>query len=809
MESFWQDLRYGMRALAKKPGFTIIAFLTLAIGIGANTAIFTVVDAALLRPLPYKESDRLVHLWESTPQQEFGRREASYPDYLDWRDQNSVFTGVAGYNRRSLTLTGAEVPELLQAGRVTANFFSVLGVEPSLGRTFSPGEDARGAPLTVVLSHAAWQRRFGGNTGVLGQSLTFGNTAATIIGVLPANFQFAPVGDVEIWIPLQPTNNEASRRFMHGTNVIARLKEGVGVEEAGTGMSLIAAQIEQNHHDSHAGTGIILVPLREQIVGEIRPILLVLLAAVAFVLLIACANVANLMLTRATARQKEMAIRQALGASRWRLIRQLLTESLALAIAGGCGGLLLAVWGIDLLVAGIPAAQMNLMPYLNRLSINATVLIFTTLLTLVTGIVFGLAPAFQGSRLALQESLKEGGRTAQAGARSGLRNLLVVSEIAMALVMLAGAGLMARSLLNLSRVDPGFNPENVVAMQLSINPVKYPDNNQAIAFQEQMLAEVGSLPGVKGAATADILPLVGGNTTRFIVEGRPAPPPGEEIEANTRDVSNNYFQVMEVPLVAGRYFDGRDKADSPPVLIINQTLARRLFPDENPVGRRLVFPSFQLPPFEIVGVVADINEGELDAPAKAVVYGPFSQSPGRFFSLVVRSASNPASLVSSVQGKVRDLDRDVLIYNVTTLERLIADTPAAFVRRYPAFLIGVFAAVAVLLAAIGIYGVIAYSVSQRTHEIGVRMALGARKRDIIKLVVGQGLALTLAGVAIGLGGALALTRFLTSLLFGVTATDPLIFASIPLVILVVALAACYIPARRATKVDPMIALRYE
>ncbi|HKY06568.1 MAG TPA: ABC transporter permease [Blastocatellia bacterium] len=809
MESFWQDLRYAVRTLAKKPGFTIIAFLTLAIGIGANTAIFTVVDAALLRPLPYRDADRVVHLWESTPQQEFGHREASYPDYLDWRDQNSVFTEVAGYNSRSLTWTGPDVPELLQAGRVTANFFSALGVEPVLGRTFSSGDDLRGAPLTILLSHATWQRRFGGRPDILGQSLTLSGQSATVIGVLPASFQFAPVGDVEIWIPLQPTNNEASRRFMHGTNVIARLKEGVSVEQAEAGMKLIAAQIEQNHNESHAGTGILLVPIREEIVGKVRPILLVLLAAVAFVLLIACANVANLMLTRATARQKEMAIRQALGASRWRLIRQLLTESLALALVGGLGGLLLAVWGIDLLVAGIPAAQLNSMPYLNRLGVDRTILLFTTLLTLVTGIIFGLAPAFQASRLALQESLKEGGRTAQSGGRGGLRNLLVVSEIAMALVMLAGAGLMARSLLNLSKVDPGFNPENVTSMQLSINPAKYPDAAQAIAFHEQMLARVNSLPGVKGAAAVDILPLVGGNTTRFVVEGRPTPPPGEEIEANTRDVSNNYFQVMEVPLIAGRYFNEQDRSDSPPVLIINRTLSRRLFPDENPIGRRVIFTSFQSQRYEIVGVVADLNEGDLDAPAKAVIYGPFSQSPGRFLSLVVRGASNQTSLASSVQSELRAIDGDILIYNVTTLERLIADTPAAFARRYPAFLIGVFAAVAVILAAIGIYGVIAYSVSQRTHEIGVRLALGASKRDIINLVVGQGLALTAAGIAIGFAGAFALTRFLASLLFGVTATDPLVFASIPLVILIVALAACYLPARRATKVDPMIALRYE
>ena len=809
MGNLLQDLRYGFRVLLKKPGFTVVAILTLALGVGANTAIFTVVDAALLRPLPYKEPARLVHLWETTPRQQFSEREASYPDYLDWKGNNQVFEDLAGYTRRSFTLTGIDAPDRLQGAAVTDNFFQVLGVEPIMGRSFRKGEDQPGAERLVILSHGLWQRRFGADPNVVGRSLTLNGDSYTVAGILPKDFQFAPAGAVELWTPLNPNPDQMTRRFMHWLNVIARLKLGVSREQAQAGMAPIARAIEQEYSESHAGTGIKAVSLHEQIVGKVKPILLVLLGAVCFVLLIACANVANLLLARSAARRKEIAIRTALGASRWRLIRQLLTESVALALLGGAAGLLLAQWGVGLLVAGIPESQLVSMPYLRGLDINGWVLLFTFAVSLLTGLVFGLAPALQASKLNLQESLKDGGKTSAVQTRQRLRNLLVVSEIALALVLLVGAGLMMKSLVRLLAVDPGFNPDNLLTMRVLLPMNKYAEEAKLIAFHQQLISRVENLPGVKGVGSVNILPLLGGNTATFIAEGRPAPPPGEEAESNIRDVNSSYFAVMGVPLVSGRYFTDQDKQDAPPVVIINQTLAARLFPGEDAVGHRLLYTKLPLPPFEIVGVVRDEKVTGLDSATTPVVYGPYLQGPNNSISLVVRTSTDPNSMAAAVRGEIQALDPDLPVFDVRTMEQIIDTSPSAFLRRYPAFLIGVFAAVGLLLAMVGIYGVISYSVSQRTHEIGVRMALGARRRDIFKMIVGQGLILTLVGVACGIVAALVLTRFLSSLLFGVSATDPLTYVVVSLPLVLVALAACYIPARKATKVDPMVALRYE
>jgi putative ABC transport system permease protein len=804
-----QDLRFGFRMLVKRPGFAIVTIVTLALGIGANSAIFTVVNAALLRPLPYREPGRLVHLWETTPREQFNEREASYPDYLDWKANNQVFEDVAGYTRRSFSLTGRETPERLEGAAVTDNFLQVLGVEPILGRAFRKGEDLPGAERLVLLSYGLWQRRFGGDPNIVGQTLALNGESYAVIGVLPESFQFAPAGTPELWATLNPNDGQVSRRFMHWLNIIARLKPGVSVAQAQAGMGSVAQAIAQGDPQSHTGTAIKVVSLHEQIVGNVRPILLVLLGAVCFVLLIACANVANLLLARSAARQKEIAIRTALGAGRWRLIRQLLTESLLLAGLGGAFGLILAQWGVDLLVARIPASQVKTMPYLQGLTIDSRVLIFTVLVSLVTGLVFGLAPALQSSRLNLQESLKEGGKTSAAPARGRLRNLLVVAEIALALVLLVGAGLMLKSLVRLLSVDPGFNADNLLTMRVLLPIAKYPENAQVATFHQQLIERVESLPGVKGVGSVNILPLLGGNTATFVPEGRPAPPPGQEVESNIRNVNSSYFRVMNVPLIRGRYFTDQDTDKTPPVLIINQTAANRFFPGEDPVGRRLIYPKIELPPFEIVGVVGDEKVTGLDKAVTPVIYGPFLQSPNGSISLVVRTDGDPNSIVRAVRSEIQQLDPDLPVFDVRTMGQIIDNAPSTFLRRYPAFLIGVFAGVALLLAMVGIYGVISYSVTQRTHEIGVRMALGARQGDIFKMVLGQGLILTLVGTACGLLAALALTRFLSSLLFNVSANDPLTYIAVSLPLIAVALLACYIPARRATRVDPMVALRYE
>jgi predicted permease len=806
MQKLLQDLRYALRTLLKKPGFALIAIVTLALGIGGSTAIFTVVDAALLRGLPYKSPEQLYHLWERRPQQEFSQREFSYPDYQDYQ-QNGVFE-IAAYTGGGGIMSGRGEPERIFTPSATANFFSVLGVEPIIGRTFQPGEDKPGAPRVTVLTFGMWQRRFGGDAGIIGQSLTLNGDSYTVIGVLPASFQFA-LRTADLWRPYQPTEAQLTRRFMHGTNVIGRLKPGVSVEQAQTELSVIASRIEQEHNQSHAGTGVRLIPLQEQVVGQVKPILLVLLAAVGFVLLIACANVASLMLTRAISRQKEVAIRAALGASRWRVVRQLLTESVLLSLAGGVAGLLIAYWGVDALVAALPDNQINSLPFLKSLHIDARILGFSFGLSLLTGIVFGLAPALQSSRLDLNEVLKEGGRATSGGARHRLRSVFVMTEIALAVVLLVGAGLMLKSLLRLLQTNVGFNADNVLTMTVALPPAKYTEPNRQVSFHEQLKERVQSLPGVRGTGTVNILPLQGGNTTRFIVEGDPVPPPGQETEANFRIVDESYFQTLGIPLMAGRMFDERDKADASGVVIIGKTVADRIFAGRDAVGRRINYASSQGPPDLIVGVVGDVKIAGLDEAIRPVLYYPYRQGPSMVTNLVVRTNADPTALSGAIRNETRQLEPDVAMFGIREMEDLIADSPAAFMRRFPALLIGIFAGVALLLASIGIYGVVSYSVSQQTHYIGVRMALGAQASDILKMVLKQGLVVSLAGMAIGVVAALGLMRLLRSLLYEVGTNDFGTFAIVVGTLFVVALLASYIPARRATKVDPLVALRYE
>ena len=807
MNSIMKDLRFAVRGLLKHPGFLAIAVVTLALGIGGSTAIFTVVDAALLRGLPYKSPDRLYHLWEQTSRQEYPKREFSYPDYQDYQ-KNTVFEGLAGYTGGGTILSGYGEPENLFSPRVTANFFSVLGVDPLLGRTFQTGEDVPGTPRTTVLTYGLWQRRFGGDPSIVGKSLNLNGDSYTVIGVLPASFQFA-LRPADLFIPYQPTQNQLTRRFMHGTNVIGRLKDGKSAAEAQSEMSLIASRIEQQFNDSHAATGARVVPLREEIIGNVRPILLVLLAAVGFVLLIACANVASLVLTRSLARQKEVAIRSALGASRWRVVRQLLTESILLSLVGGAAGLVIAYWGVPALVAVLPQSQLNAMPFLKSLHINGGVLAFSFLLSLLTGVVFGLAPALQSSRLDLNEILKEGGRHASAGVSQRLRSAMVVTEIALAVVLLIGAGLMMKSLFRLLQTNVGFKTENLLTMTVILPPSKYTDNNQQINFNDQLREQVQSLPGVAGAGTVNILPLNGGNTTRFYIDGDPVPEPGKEVEANIRTVSDDYFQTLGVPLLAGRTFDSTDKVDSRSVVIIGKTIADRMFGGRNPVGMKIRYSAIQGDPDLIVGVVGDIKITGIDEAHKPVLYYPFRQSASTFANLVIRTDRDPSALAASARDKIRNLEPDAAILNVRTMDEMIAQTPASFMRRFPALLISIFAGVALLLASIGIYGVVSYSVSQQTHYIGVRMALGASPFDILRMVLKQGLFLALLGVGIGVLAALGLMRLLSTLLYQVSTTDVGTFAIVTGSLFFVALLACYLPARRATKVDPLVALRYE
>lgn len=807
MNSIIKDIRFAIRGLLKHPAFTAIAVVTLALGIGGSTSIFTVVDAALLRGLPYKSPDRLYHLWEQTPKQEYPKREFSYPDYQDYQ-QNNVFDGLAGYTGGRVILSGYGEPESLNAPRVSANFFSVLGVDPFLGKTFQNGEDVPGAAKVTVLTYGLWQRRFGGDPAIIGQALNINGQSFTVVGVLPASFQFA-LRPADLFLPYQPTPDQLQRRFMHGTNVIGRLKDGRTADEAQSEMNLIASRIEQQHNESHAGTTANVVPLQEEVIGTVRPILFVLLAAVGFVLLIACANVASLLLTRSLSRQKEVAIRSALGASRWRVVRQLLTESILLSLVGGMAGLLIAYWGVPALVAVLPQSQLNAMPFLKTLHIDARLLSFSFVLSCLTGLVFGLAPALQSSRLDLNEALKEGGRHASASASHRLRSAMVVSEIALAVVLLIGAGLMMKSLLRLLQTDVGFRTQNLLTMTVILPPAKYTDANQQITFNDQLHERVVSLPGVAGAGTVNILPLTTGNTTRFYIDGDPIPAPGQEIEGNIRNVSDDYFKALGVPVLAGRTFDTTDKSDGPGVVIIGKTVADRLFVGRDPIGKRIRYSSYPGDGDLIVGVVGDIKITGLDEALRPVLYYPFRQNPSTFANLVSRTDSDPNALAGAIRNEIRSLEPDAAILNVRTMDEMIAQTPASFMRRFPALLISIFAGVALLLASIGIYGVVSYSVSQQTHYIGVRMALGARPSDILRMVLKQGLVLALLGVGIGAFAALGLMRLLSSLLYQVSTNDVSTFAVVTGGLFFVALLACYLPARRATKVDPLTALRYE
>jgi predicted permease len=804
---FGHDLRYGVRMLWKNKGFTAVAVIALALGIGANSAIFSVVNTVLLRPLPYREPERLAMVWEDNSKIGYPRDTPAAANYVDWRDQNQVFEGMAATADQSFNLTGAGEPERFEGKRVSANFFSLLGVEPQLGRAFMPEEDVPGANKVVVLSHGLWQRRFGSDPGLVGKSVTLNGEGYTVIGVMPAGFQFLSQ-DVGMWVPIAFTPQQAASRGSHYLRVVARLKPGVTAERAQAEMSTIAARLQQQYPEQNTDLGATVVPLHEEVVGNIRPALLVLLGAVGFVLLVACANVANLLLARAAVRQKEIALRTALGASRLRLVRQFLTESALLAALGGLVGLLISVWGVTLLKSFIPEN----ISQVRAIAVDARVLGFTVLVTLLTGLVFGLAPAVQASRFNLNETLKEGGRDA-AATRGGnrIRGVLVVAEVAVSLVLLVGAGLLINSFMRLRSVDPGFRTDKLLTMSVVLPQQKYPDRARRAAFYTDMIRRVEALPGVRSAGVTNWIPLVSqGDSNGYTIEGQPAPT-GKPHIIVTRVVSPHYFDTMGIRLVQGHGFEeGRDRIDSPCVVVVGESVVRKYWPNESPLGKRL-WPGTPQTPEEwcqVVGVVKDVRQFDLTSEVRPQLYLSYEQFG--FFAprhLVVSTEGDPLALAGAVRKTVWEVDRDQPVSNVSTMEDVLAESIAR--QRFSTLLLGVFAGVALLLAAVGIYGVMSYSMAQRTREIGIRMALGAQKWDVLKLAVGQGLKLVAIGVGLGLVGALALTRVMSSLLYGVSATDPLTLVTISLVLGAVALLASYLPARRAAKVDPLIALRYE
>jgi len=816
METILQDMRYGLRQLRNTPGFTVVAVLTLALGIGANSAIFTVIDAAMFHALPYQSPERLVHLWETRPRTDFAQMEASLPNFQYFAETNHVLSGLAGYTGINLSLLGRGTPKRISGVRVTANFFDVLGVKPILGRAFQPGEDRPQGEQVALLSYGLWKSEFGADPNVIGRAINLSNEAYTIVGILPREFQFAKRGEAQLWIPLNPgagfsaqNPGEADRRTFHWINMVARLGPGVTLSQAQAEMSHLAKQLAAQFPATNAGGDLRVVPLQEEIVGPMQPLLLALLTAVALVLLIACVNVANLLLARAGARKKEIAVRLALGASRWRLLRQMLIESAILSLLGGALGLVWAKWGVALIVAQVPGNVLARMPYLRGLPLNAGVLEFTVLVSVLTGLAFGILPALHTSRSNPQESLGEGSRTMGGTSHQRLRNALVISEIALSLMLLSGAGLLMKSLSRLLHVDPGFETENLLSMELSAPPVRYGDQKLNESLTRQLLDRAQALPGVQGAGLVDVTPFKGGGTAHFTVQGRPEPAPDRLPEANVRDASPSYFRVMGIPLLRGRFFAEGDGPDAPRVIIINQTLAGRVFPGQDPVGQHLVFRFGTTVVAEIAGVVGDEKLGSLDQQVTPIVYSCTFQSNDTDLTLMVRSSSDPGSLTAALRSSISQIDPNLLVNSAVTVRKIMADSPSVFMRRLPALLIGIFAALALVLSAIGLYGLLSYLVTRRTREIGVRMALGAQPRDVLRLLLGEGMRLAAAGVGIGLIVAAGASRVLMRLLFGVRPTDPWILLSVTALILTVAVAACSLPASRAAGVDPMEALRYE
>jgi len=819
METLLQDIRYSFRMLRKSPSFTAVAVIALALGIGATSAIFSVVHAVLLRPLPFKEPSRLVRIWGKFDSYGIPKNWISQPELLDLNEQNQSFEDIAAYQSGGANLTDVGDPVRVNTALVNASFFSILGVEPEKGRTFTEEEDQPGPDKVVLVSDALWRSRFGGDTALVGRTLGLSGNSYTVIGIMPPGFHFPDQED--LWIPLAINKANPSDRGNHGLQVVARLKPGVTPLQAQTDLTNISATLEQRYPNNYAngGFGFYEVSMLDEIVGNIRPALYVLLGAVGFVLLIACANVANLLLARATAREKEVAVRAALGARRGRLIRQLLTESVMLAAIGTALGLVLAYFSVKLFALLGPRD----IPRIEEIALDARVVGLSVLMAVITGVAFGLAPALQISNPSLHDSLKEGARGSTTG-RQRLRAALVVSEVAIALVLLIGAGLMIKSFQRLLKINMGFRTERTLTMRLTLPSTRYKDNNQVISFYRQLLDKIKALPGVESAGSISHLPLSGAYSSGTTAVERADSDEGLKsfrgvpfIEADRRAVSSDFFKTLGIGLKTGRFLTEADNENAPPVAVVDEAFEKRFWPVSGAIGKRFVnrFNDGKIEWGEVVGVVSHVNHYGIDEVKKyglaqegrEEIYFPHAQRPSNQMYLAIRTSVDPLSLTNAVRGEVLSLDPDEPIYEVKSMDQLASTSLAQ--RQLNMLLFASFSGIALILAAVGIYGVMSYSVTQRTHEIGIRMALGARQGNVLGLVVRQGMALALAGVVIGLGAAIALTRLMSSLLFGVSATDPLTFSAISVILTAVALVATFVPARRATRVDPMIALRYE
>ncbi len=796
-----QDLRLGLRLLLRSPAFSTVAILALAIGIGANTAIFSVINTLLIQRLPYHDADRLAVVWEHNLPRQRRTNVVGPANFLHWREMNHVFEDLAAVTfSYSVTVTGSGEPEELQAQSISAELFPILGVQPAMGRGFTAAENVPGTS-TVVISDRLWKRRFHGDASTLGQPVVTQGTPFTIIGVMPPGFSILD-RNVDVWLPIGFTAQSRTPRGRSLT-VIGRIKPGIGVEQAQADMTQVSANLTQMFPDFNTGWTSNVVPLRQQLTGDIRPALFVLAGAVAFVLLIACANVANLLLARATARHRELAVRAALGAGRGRLVRQLLAESLVLSLASGLGGLLLAWWGLGFLRAVV--AERLPIQRLELVGIDAAVLAFTCVASIICGLVFGVVPALTASGTSLTDSLKEGGRSGSAARGNRTRGAFVVAEVALALVLLVGAGLLVRSFVRVLKQNPGFDPSRTVTMRLSLPQVRYGAEGQRSAFLDRFFTEVAALPGVDAAGAISFLPLMGlGAATSMEIVGKPIPPKGQEPVTDVRVISHDYLRTMGVPLIKGRLFNEKDPSDARDRVVINQAMAERYWPGEDPIGKQVRI-TWDGRTDEVIGVVGNVRHEGLDVESRAMIYWPFARNNYGTVTVAVRGKGQPTATAAAVAGIVRKLDPLLVVANVKTMDEIVSNSVAQ--RRLTMLMLTIFAGVALLLAALGIYGVIAYGVTQRTQEIGIRMALGAQRGDVLKMVVRQALMLVAVGIAIGGAGALVLTRLMAGLLFQVGTSDPLTFAAVSGILALVALVASYLPGRRATRVDPVVALR--
>jgi predicted permease len=811
MNSLLQDINYGLRMLLKNRAVTAIAMITLALGVGANTAIFSLVDAVLLRALPYQEPNQLVMVWEDASFAGFPRNTPAPANYADWKSQNRVFSDMGAFEDQAFNLTGDGEPERVTAHAVTANLFTMLGVKPELGRSFAPDDDQPGANKVAMLANGLWQQRYGGERNIVGREILLNGEKFRVIGVMPAGFQFAD-NNVRLWVPIALTAEELANRGNHYLQVVARMKPGVNLDEANADIRTIQTRIAHDYPNEAGRVSAYVVTLRQEFTAEVRKPLLVLLGAVALVLLIACANIANLLLSRAAVRFKEICIRTALGASRARIVRQLLIESLMLSLLGAGCGLLFATWSFAFLQKLVPPGLAQ-----TRLTLNLPVLGFTLAISLVTGIIFGLVPAFQALKIDLNQTLKESGGRVVKSAGNSLRGGLVVTEVALALILLVGTGLLIKTFFKSRELYAGLKPESVLTMRTVLPRLKYQEPQQRAAFYDQVLARVRALPAVTAAGYTTSIPLDWkGGTSGFYPEARTveqAKADGLSYDANRRQVSSGYFTSMGLPLRRGRYFNEQDNETSMPVAIINETMAREYWPGEDAISKRFQVggPDDNIPWTTVVGVVGDVRQMGVQEPVKAEMYFPYKQDKDAPWAaprdLVLRTSGSPSQLVAAVRNEIHGVDAQQPISNIRTMEEVLSEETTA--QRLGTTLLTIFAALALLLAAIGIYGVLAYFVVQHTSEIGIRGALGAQRRHILALVLKRGMSLTLLGILIGLAGAFTVTRLLASLLFSVSATDPQTYGVVAALLILVALVACYIPARRATRVDPLVALRYE